>query len=140
MNSRLEEMRRASQESAEKALDTSRATLVFDSNWKALIALSKQTADTQLEILSFQDELMQRDDINYLLNQIEEEHRQVLSEQKQTLKELTSQAGKLNEQFSSQMKHLEEFKHKLTIRMWGVIIVSQAGLAILLLGLGLWLR
>ena len=83
---------------------------------------------------------MQRDDINYLLNQIEEEHRQVLSEQKQTLKELTSQAGKLNEQFSSQMKHLEEFKHKLTIRMWGVIIVSQAGLAILLLGLGLWLR
>ena len=113
---------------------------MFDSNWKALIALSKQTADTQLEILAYQDELMQRDDMNYLLNLIEENYRQTLSEQKNMLQQLTSQAGKLNEQYSTQMKQLEEFRHKLTIRLWKVVIASQAGLAILLVGLGLWVR
>lgn len=140
VNSRLEEMRRASQESAEKALDTSQATIVFDSNWKALIGLTKQNSDTLLEILDLQGELMQRQDMSYLLGRIEEEHQQTILEQKNVLQQLTSQAGKLNEQYSTQMKQLEEFKHKLRVRIWTVVLASQAGLAILLMGLGLWLR
>ena len=55
-------MKRASQESVEKALDTSKATLVFDSNWKALIGLTKLTSDTQAEILQTVSELLTRED------------------------------------------------------------------------------
>ena len=71
-------MKRASQESAEKALDTSRATLVFDSNWKALIGLTKLTSDTQVEILEMQSELLTRDEIQYLLRKIEDNSEQAL--------------------------------------------------------------
>ena len=140
MSSRLEEMRRASQESAEKALDTSRATIVFDSNWKALIGLTKQTSDTQVEILAMQSELLTRDEIQYLLRKIEQSSEQALAEQRKALSDMVTQAGKLNEQFSTQTKQLEEFKHKLRVRLWAVIIASQVSLALLLSALGLWLR
>lgn len=140
MNSRLEEMKRASQESVEKALDTSKATLVFDSNWKALIGLTKLTSDTQAEILETVSELLTREDTQYLLNKIEQSSDQALTEQRKALQDLVSQAGKLNEQFSSQMKQLEEFKHKLKVKLWTVVLTSQAGLALLLTALGFWLR
>ena len=140
MNSRLEEMKRASQEGVEKALDTSKATLVFDSNWKALIGLTKQTSDTQVEILEMQSYLMRRSEMQGLLNKIEQSSEQALTEQRKALQDLVSQAGKLNEQFSSQMKQLEEFKHKLKVKLWTVVLTSQAGLALLLTALGFWLR
>ena len=140
MNSRLEDMRRATQESVEKALDTNKATLVFDSNWKALIGLTKQTSDTQVEILEMQSELLTRDEIQFLLRKIEDTSEQALTEQRKSLQDLVSQAGNLNEQYSSQMKQLEEFKHKLKVRLWAVVLTSQAGLALLLTALGFWLR
>ena len=140
MNSKLEEMRRVSQENVEKALDTSKATLVFDSNWKALIGLTKQTLDTQTEILETMSDLLTREDTQYLLKKIGQSSEQALTEQRKALQDIVSQAGKLNEQFSTQTKQLEEFKHKLTVRMWVVITVSQVSLALLLSGLGLWLR
>ncbi len=140
MNSRLEEMRRVSQENVEKALDTSKASLVFDSNWKALIGLTKQTSDTQAEILETMSDLLTREDTQYLLKKIEQSSEQALTEQRKALQDLVKQAGKLNEQFSTQTKQLEEFKHKLKARMWVVIIISQASLALLLSALGLWLR
>ena len=140
MNSRLEDMRRASQEGVEKALDTSKATLVFDSNWKALVGLTKQTSDTQAEILETVSELLTREDTQYLLKKIEQSSEQALSEQRKVLQDLVSQAGKLNEQYSSQMKQLEEFKHKLKVKLWTVVLTSQAGLALLLTALGFWLR
>ena len=139
MNSRLEDMKRASQESAEKALDTSRATLVFDSNWKALIGLTKLTSDTQVEILEMQSELLTRDEIQYLLRKIEDNSEQALTEQRKSLQDLVSQAGKLNEQFSTQMKQLEEFKHRLKVTMWKIVLASQAGLVLLQTALHFWL-
>ena len=140
MNSRLEDMKRASQESVEKALDTNKATLVFDSNWKALIGLTKLTSDTQAEILETMSELLTREDTQYLLKKIEQSSEQALSEQRKALQDLVSQAGKLNEQFSSQMKQLEEFKHRLKVTMWKIVLASQAGLALLLTALRFWLR
>ena len=140
MNSRLEEMRRVSQENVEKALDTSKATLVFDSNWKALIGLTKQTLDTQTEILETMSDLLTREDTQYLLKKIEQSSEQALTEQRKALQDMVKQAGKLNEQFSTQTKQLEEFKHKLKARMWVVILASQVSLALLLSALGLWLR
>ena len=140
MNSRLEDMRRASLESVEKALDTSKATLVFDSNWKALIGLTKLTSDTQAEILETMSELLTREDTQYLLKKIEQSSEQALTEQRKALQDLVSQAGKLNEQYSSQMKQLEEFKHKLKVKLWTVVLTSQAGLALLLTALCFWLR
>ena len=140
MNSRLEDMRRASQESVEKALDTSKATLVFDSNWKALIGLTKLTSDTQAEILETVSELLTREDTQYLLKKIEQSSEQALSEQRKALQDLVSQAGKLNEQFSTQMKQLEEFKHKLKVKLWTVVLTSLVGLVLLQTALHFWLR
>ena len=140
MNSRLEEMKRASQESVEKALDTSKATLVFDSNWKALIGLTKLTSDTQAEILETMSSLLTREDTQYLLKKIEDNSEQALTEQRKALQDLVSQAGKLNVQFSTQMKQLEESKHKLKITMWKIVLASYAGLALLLTALDFWLR
>jgi len=140
VNSRLEEMKRVSQESVEKALDTSKATLVFDSNWKALIGLTKLTSDTQAEILETVSELLTREDTQYLLKKIEQSSAQALTEQRKALQDLVSQAGKLNEQYSTQMKQLEEFKHKLKVKLWTVVLTSQASLALLLTALRFWLR
>ena len=108
MNSRLEDMKRASQESVEKALDTSKATLVFDSNWKALIGLTKLTSDTQAEILQTVSELLTREDTQYLLKKIEQSSEQALTEQRKALQNLVSQAGK------EWLKLHDEFKAMLT--------------------------
>ena len=140
MNSRLEEMRRASQESVEKALDTSQAMIVLDSNCKALVGLTKQPSDTQAEILEMQSELMRRSEMQDLLNKIEQSSEQTLTEQRKALSDLVSQAGKLNEQFCSQTKQLEEFKHKLKITMWKIVLASYAGLVLLQTALHFWLR
>ena len=139
MNSRLEDMRRASQERVEKALDTSQAMIVLDSNWKALVGLTKQTSDTQAEILEMQSYLMRRSEMQGLLNKIEQSSEQALTEQRKALQDLVSQAGKLNEQFSTQMKQLEELKHKLKVKLWTVVVTSQASLALLLTALRCWL-
>ena len=85
-------------------------------------------------------DLLTREDTQYLLKKIEQSSEHALTEQRKALQDLVKQAGKLNEQFSTQTKQLEEFKHKLKARMWVVIIISQASLALLLSGLGLWLR
>lgn len=140
MNSKLEEMKRASQERVEKALDTSQAMIVLDSNWKALVGLTKLTSDTQVEILEMQSKLMCRSEMQGLLNKIEQSSEQTLTEQRKALQDLVSQAGKLNEQFSTQMKQLEEFKHKLKVKLWTVVLTSLVGLALLLTALGFWLR
>ena len=140
MNSKLEEMKRVSQERVEKALDTSQAMIVLDSNWKALVGLTKLTSDTQAEILEMQSSLMQRAEMNYLSNRIDENSRKVISEQRKALQDLVSQAGKLNEQFSTQMKQLEESKHKLKVAMWKIVLASYAGLVLLQTALHFWLR
>ena len=140
MNSKLEEMKRVSQERVEKALDTSQAMIVLDSNWKALVGLTKLTSDTQAEILEMQSSLMQRAEMNYLITRIDENSRKVISEQRKVLQDLVSQAGKLNEQFSTQMKQLEESKHKLKVTMWKIVLASYAGLALLQTALHFWLR
>ncbi len=50
------------------------------------------------------------------------------------------QAGKLNEEFSSQRKELEEWKHKTQLKMLKAIVISQSVLLILSLALQMWLR
>ena len=140
MNSRLEDMKRASQESVEKALDTSQAMIVLDDNWKALVGLTQLTSDTQVEILEMQSHLMRRSEMQGLLNKIEQSSDQALTEQRKALQDLVSQAGKLNEQFSSQMKQLEESKHKLKVKLWTLVLVSQGILVLLQTALHFWLR
>ena len=140
MNSRLEDMKRASQESVEKALDTSQAMIVLDDNWKALVGLTQLTSDTQVEILEMQSHLMRRSEMQGLLNKIEQSSDRALTEQRKALQDLVSQAGKLNEQFSSQMKQLEESKHKLKVKLWTLVLVSQGILVLLQTALHFWLR
>ena len=133
-------MKRASQDSVEKALDTSQAMIVLDSNWKALVGLTKLTLDMQAEILETMSELLTREDTQYLLKKIEQSSEQALSEQRKALQDLVSQAGKLNVQFSTQMKQLEESKHKLKVKLWTLVLVSQGILVLLQTALHFWLR
>ena len=121
-------------------MDTSQAMIVLDSNWKALVGLTKLTLDMQAEILETMSELLTREDTQYLLKKIEQSSEQALSEQRKALQDLVSQAGKLNEQYSSQMTQLEESKHKLKVTMWKIVLASYGGLVLLQTGLHFWLR
>ena len=53
---------------------------------------------------------------------------------------LSSQAGKLNEEYGSKLKELDEYKHKLRLKVAKWIVVSQSVLIALSAALQLWLR
>ncbi len=86
-----------------------------------------------------------------LFDQVENECRRIQkSTAEQTSNSLTSlisqseklslQAGKLNEEFSSQRKELEEWKHKTQLKMLRWVVISQSVLLMLSLALQMWLR
>ena len=58
----------------------------------------------------------------------------------QAAKELTSQAGKLNEEYGLKLKELDEYKHRLRLKAAKWIVISQSVLIALLMALQLWLR
>lgn len=58
----------------------------------------------------------------------------------QSAKELVSQAGKLNEEYGSKLKELDEYKHRLSLKVAKWIVISQSVLIALSAALQLWLR
>ena len=58
----------------------------------------------------------------------------------QAAKDLVSQAGKLNEQYGSKLKELDEYKHRLSLKVVKWIVISQSVLIALSAALQLWLR
>ena len=54
--------------------------------------------------------------------------------------DLSSQAGKLNEEYGSKLKELDEYKHKLRLKVAKWIVISQSVLIALSAALQLWLR
>ena len=54
--------------------------------------------------------------------------------------DLSSQAGKLNEEYGSKLKELDEYKHKLKLKAAKWIVISQSVLIALSTALQLWLR
>ena len=140
------------------AEETMPMVAVDNRNWTAVISLLKRSCEIQEELLKSQGELMTKSGIEthlqnqkVLFDQVENECRRIQqTTAEQTTNSLTSlisqseklslQAGKLNEEYCSKLKCLEEWKHKTQLKMLRAIMISQTVLLILSLALQMWLR
>ena len=158
MNSKQEELQQMYDKELSAAADTQPTVVVLDSNWRALIELNKLMSQEQLEILTRLSVLAtkaeteqvlktvrseQRDTIatcRELLNQAEELSETATAQLEKATADLSSQAGKLNEEYGLKMKELDEYKHRLRLKVAKWIVISQSVLIALSAALQLWLR
>lgn len=75
-----------------------------------------------------------------LLNQAEELSETATVQLEKATADLSSQAGKLNEEYGSKLKELDEYKHRLRSKVAKWIVISQSVLIALSAALQLWLR
>lgn len=158
MNSKLEEMKAVSKQNLQEASDTPTMVYVPDSNWQATILQLKLLTETILEVSGKADKVLTAKQMKlYLQNQqviFDQVLERSLEIQKQTaenttleiskldqaVENLSSQAGKLNEQYSSTLRELEDYKRKISLKMFRLILISQSVLIALSVALQLWLR
>ena len=158
MNSKLEQMKSASKSNLEEAMNTPQATFVLDSNWRAVIAQLTLLTQAVEQVSEKASQTMTEEEmITYLENQrvifdkVKAECRHIQqTTAEQTSNSLTSlisqseklslQAGKLNEEYCSKLKSLEEWKRKTQSKILRAIVISQSVLLILSLALQMWLR
>jgi len=133
------------------AEETMPMVAVDNRNWTAVISLLKRSCEVQEVLLKSQGELMTKQDSVNLVNQqiriqretlknLEQHQEETIQMLQSSTQELQSQAGKLNEEFSSQRRELEEWKHRTQLKMLKAIVISQSVLLILSLALQMWLR
>ena len=158
MNSKQEELQQMYDKELSAAADTQPTVVVLDSNWRALIELNKLMSQEQLEILQTLSVLStkaeteqvlktarseQRNTIatcQELLNQTSETASLAVEQLKKATADLSSQAGKLNEEYGLKLKELDEYTHRLRSKVAKWIVISQSVLIALLAALQLWLR
>ncbi len=126
MNSKYEEMKAASKQNLQEASDTPTMVYVSDSNWQATIAQLKLLTEMLLEVEARTDQTMTAEQMkqhlrnqkvifDQVLEKSEEIQKQTsqnvtaeVSNLQQSAKDLSSQAGKLNEQTLSQLRCSDE--------------------------------
>jgi len=158
MNSKQEELQQMYDKELSAAADTQPTVVVLDSNWRALIELNKLMSQEQLEILTRLSVLATKADTEQvlktvrseqkdtiatcreLLNQAEELSETATAQLEKATADLSSQAGKLNEEYDSKLKELDEYKHRLRSKAAKWIVISQSVLIALSAALQLWLR
>ena len=158
MNSKYEEAKEASKQNLEETQDIPTMVCVQEHNWLALISQLKLLTDTLFDVKAQTDETMtyaqmeryiqnQQTIYDQLLEQGKEIQKQTsqnvtaeVSKLDQAAKDLVSQAGKLNEQYGSKLKELDEYKHRLSLKVVKWIVISQSVLIALSAALQLWLR
>ena len=158
MNSKQEELQQMYDKELSAAADTQPTVVVLDSNWRALIELNKLMSQEQLEILTRLSVLATKADTEQVLKTVRSEQRDTIATCQKLLNQaaelsetataqlekatadLSSQAGKLNEEYGSKLKELDEYKHRLSLKVAKWIIVSQSVLIALSTALQLWLR
>ena len=158
VNSKQEELQQMYDKELSAAADTQPTVLVLDSNWRALIELNKLMSQEQLEILSRLSVLATKADTEQVLKTIRSEQRDTIATCRELLNQaaelsetartqlekatadLSSQAGKLNEEYGSKLKELDEYKHRLSLKAAKWIVISQSVLIALSAALQLWLR
>lgn len=158
MNSKQEELQQMYDKELLAAADTQPTVLVLDSNWRALIELNKLMSQEQLEILSRLSVLSTKSETEQVLKTVRSEQRDTIATCQELLNQaaelsetataqlekatadLSSQAGKLNEEYGLKLKALDEYKHKLRLKAVKWIVISQSVLIALSAALQLWLR
>ena len=139
-------------------MNTPQATFVLDNNWRAVIAqltlltqAVEQVSEKASQTMTEEEMITYLDNQQVIFNQVKSECRHIQqTTAEQTTNSLTSlisqseklslQAGKLNEEYSSKLKSLEEWKHKTQLKMLRAIVISQSVLLMLSLALQMWLR
>ena len=158
MNSKQEELQQMYDKELSAAADTQPTVVVLDSNWRALIELNKLMSQEQLEILSRLSVLATKADTEQVLKTVRSEQRDTIATCRELLNhaaelsetamaqlekataDLSSQAGKLNEEYGSKLKELDEYKHRLRSKAAKWIVISQSVLIAVSAALQLWLR
>ena len=158
MNSKLEQMKSVSKSNLDEAMNTPQATFVLDSNWRAVIAqltlltqAVEQVSEKSSQTMTEEEMITYLDNQQVIFNQVKSECNHIQqTTAEQTTNSLTSlisqseklslQAGKLNEEYCSKLKCLEEWKHKTQLKMLRWVVISQTVLLILSLALQMWLR
>ena len=158
MNSKQEELQQMYDKELSAAADTQPTVVVLDSNWRALIELNKLMSQEQLEILTRLSVLATKAETEQVLKTVRSEQRDTIAtcrelldqtsetatlaveQLKKATADLSSQAGKLNEEFGSKLKELDEYKHRLRLKVAKWIVISQSVLIALSAALQLWLR
>ena len=158
MSSRQEELQQMYDKELSAAEETQPAVLVLDANWRALIKLNKLMSQEQLEILSRLSVLSTKAETEQVLKTVRSEQRNTIAtcqelldqtsetttlaveELKKATADLSTQAGRLNEQYGLKLKELDEYKHRLSLKVVKWIVISQSVLIALSAALQLWLR
>ena len=158
MNSKQEELQQMYDKELSAAADTQPTVVVLDSNWRALIELNKLMSQEQLEILQTLSILSTKAETEQVLKTVRSEQRDTIAtcrelldqtsetatlaveQLKKATADLSSQAGKLNEEYGSKLKELDEYKHKLRSKVAKWIVISQSVLIALSAALQRWLR
>ena len=158
MNSKQEELQQMYDKELSAAADTQPTVLVLDSNWRALIELNKLMSQEQLEILTRLSVLATKAETEQVLKTVRSEQRDTIAtcrelldqtsetatlaveQLKKATADLSSQAGKLNEEYGLKLKELDEYKHRLRLKVAKWIVISQSVLIALSAALQLWLR
>ena len=158
MNSKQEELQQMYDKELSAAADTQPTVVVLDSNWRALIELNKLMSQEQLEILTRLSVLATKAETEQVLKTVRSEQRDTIAtcrelldqtsetatlaveQLKKATADLSSQAGKQNEEYGSKLKELDEYKHRLRLKVAKWIVISQSVLIALSAALQLWLR
>ena len=158
VNSKQEELQQMYDKELSAAADTQPTVLVLDSNWRALIELNRLMSQEQLEILTRLSVLATKAETEQVLKTVRSEQRDTIAtcrelldqtseittlaaeQMKKATADLSSQAGKLSEQYGSKLKELDEYKHRLSLKVAKWIVISQSVLIALSAALQLWLR
>ena len=158
MSSKQEELQQMYDKELSAAEETQPAVLVLDANWRALIELNKLMSQEQLDILTRLSVLATKADTEQVLKTVRSEQRDTIAtcrelldqtsetatlaveQLKKATADLSSQAGKLNEEYGLKLKELDEYKHRLRLKAAKWIVISQSVLIALSAALQLWLR
>ena len=158
MSSRQEELQQIYDKELSAAADTQPTVVVLDSNWRALIELNKLMSQEQLEILQTLSVLSTKAETEQVLKTVRSEQKNTIAtcrdlldqtsenttlaieQLKKATADLSSQAGKLNEQTLSQLKCSDEQNRKRGFRLLTAVAVIELLHLISSAALLLWLR
>ena len=153
MNSKydMQSLMELNKEPLKEAAETLPMVVVQEQNWTAVLKVLSSICQSQDEIKEELGEMMKTKQVNEFLSEQQEMFEQRDQESKQarkliqqmlndTSEKLTKQAGSMKEEYSSKLKEQENWRQKVSSRLFKILIASQALQLILWAILLRWLR
>ncbi len=153
MNSKydMKSLMELNKEPLKEAAETLPMVVVQEQNWTAVLKVLSSICQSQDEIKEELGEMMKTKQVNEFLSEQQEmfEHRRQESQQareqiqtmmQNTSSELLKQVGSMSAEYSSKLKEQENWRQKVSSRLFKILIASQALQLILWAMLLRWLR